>query len=205
MIFLSPLIAASARSVIHFKSDRAWHPLARIPLRSIGATATRPDFRTDTGLSAPLPAPCRAVPDIAIRRSPPCEAGKRAHGHPHTTPMRSVDGMALGNNATRADGLGKTKTNVVVPVVRRVPVTVGRTYVPRFVVPGAAADHTPVASRSVPLRKTDARKDGPTQSPGIGMARMNLSSSGRRHRWRPNRDGRPRYIAAMRRKRRAKR
>ena len=52
-----------------------------------------------------------------------------------------------------AGGLGKTKTNVVVALVRPVPVTVRRTDVPRFVVPGTAADHTLVVSWPTPWKK----------------------------------------------------
>ena len=37
---------------------------------------------------------------------------------------------------------GEPKTDVVVAVVRRVPVAVGRAHVLWFVVPGAAAQHT---------------------------------------------------------------
>ena len=50
-----------------------------------------------------------------------------------------------------AGRLGETKTNVVVPVVRVVPVAVSRTGVPRFVVPGTAANHTLAAFWSAPL------------------------------------------------------
>jgi hypothetical protein len=49
-----------------------------------------------------------------------------------------------------AGRLGKTKTNVVVPVVRVVPVARRGTEVLRFVVPGTAADHTPAVLRPVP-------------------------------------------------------
>jgi hypothetical protein len=40
-------------------------------------------------------------------------------------------------------GLGKTKAEVVVPVVRVVPVAVGRAQSVRFVVPRATTDHPP--------------------------------------------------------------
>jgi len=46
--------------------------------------------------------------------------------------------------------MGKTETNVVVAVVRVVPVTVRRTQVVLFVVPGTAAQHT-ASVRSVPV------------------------------------------------------
>ena len=46
--------------------------------------------------------------------------------------------------------MGKTETDVVVAVVRVVPVTVRRTQVVLFVVPGAAAQHT-ASVRSVPV------------------------------------------------------
>ena len=35
--------------------------------------------------------PAVCLPGRAIRRSPPCETGKRAHGHPRTTPGVSLD------------------------------------------------------------------------------------------------------------------
>ena len=37
---------------------------------------------------------------------------------------------------------GEPKTDVVVAVIRRVPVAVGRTHVLWFIVPGATAQHT---------------------------------------------------------------
>ena len=58
----------------------------------------------------------------------------------------------------RAGGLGETETDVVVPVVGVVPVAVGRAEVLRFVVPGAAADHTLVVFCPAPLRNGIARK-----------------------------------------------
>lgn len=93
---------------------------------------------SNTELSAHLPAPCCAVRDIAIQPARPCASGKWAHGHPRPTPARSLD-LPVPGHRTSADGLGRTKVNV--PVIRRVSVTVGRANVPRFVVPGTAADH----------------------------------------------------------------
>ena len=46
--------------------------------------------------------------------------------------------------------MGETEANVVVAVVRVVPVTVRRTQVVLFVVPGTAAQHT-ASVRSVPV------------------------------------------------------
>ena len=46
--------------------------------------------------------------------------------------------------------MGKTEADVVVAVVRVVPVTVRRTQVVLFVVPGTAAQHT-ASVRSVPV------------------------------------------------------
>jgi hypothetical protein len=72
----------------------------------------RPGVRIET-LPAPLdderglrpwptsPAVCH--PGRAIRRSPPCETGKRAHGHPRTTPGLSLDRPAPGT-ASRPRG-----------------------------------------------------------------------------------------------------
>jgi len=95
------------------------------------------------------PAACR--PGRTIRRSHPCETGKRAHGHPRTTPGLSVERPAPGPAKGRAGGLGEAETEVVVPVVGGVPVAVRRAEVPRFVVPGATADHTPAAITSITL------------------------------------------------------
>ncbi len=47
--------------------------------------------------------------------------------------------------------MGKTKPNMVVTVIRVVPVAVRRTQVVRFVVPGTAAQNTPGSVRSVPV------------------------------------------------------
>ena len=46
--------------------------------------------------------------------------------------------------------MGETETNIVVAVVRFVPVTVGRTQVVLFVVPGTTAQNT-ASVRSVPV------------------------------------------------------
>ncbi len=47
--------------------------------------------KSEAGPSANLPAPSPVVPGKAIWLSHPCEAGKRAHGHPHITPDTSLD------------------------------------------------------------------------------------------------------------------
>ena len=54
--------------------------------------------------------------------------------------------------------LGKTKTKGDAPVGRRVLATVGRTYAPRYVDPGAAADHTTGAITTLLLRGRAIRR-----------------------------------------------
>src|SRR5918996_4787065 len=68
-----------------------------------------------------LLAPRHAIPGRTIRRPRPCGAGKRAHGHPRTTPDPSVNGPAPGTAPGRAGGLDETKPKVVVPVIWLVP------------------------------------------------------------------------------------
>ena len=61
------------------------------------------------GLRPAPTSPAACHPRRTIRRSHPCETGKRAHGHPRTTPGLSVDRPAPGigtshqAGATRAD------------------------------------------------------------------------------------------------------
>ena len=50
-------------------------------------------------------------------------------------------------------GLGQTEADIVVSVRAGVPVPVGGTQVPRFVVPGAAPNHALASRRPVPLLK----------------------------------------------------
>ena len=70
--------------------------------------------------------------------------------------------------------MGKTETEVVVAVVRVVPVAVRRTQVPRFVVPGAAAQHT-ASVRSVPVGIL-SRKKCFYASPRFALVWHDLSS-----------------------------
>ena len=64
-----------------------------------------PIYRGERDLRASLPAPRPAIHDNTIRRSPPCEAGKQAHGHPRTAPGLSVNRPVPGHGhlAARAD------------------------------------------------------------------------------------------------------
>ena len=68
--------------------------------------------------------------------------------------------------------LGETKSNVVVPDARVVPESERRAQVPRFVVPGAAAEHAPAASRPAPPLKDCPCKDRPAQTLRVRMLRM---------------------------------
>ena len=106
-----------------------------------------------TGPSAHLPAPFPTVPGKAIRLSHPARPGSGLMdtrvSHLLNPWMQTVPDNA--HKTAHAGRLGETKTNVVVPVVRVVPVAVRRTGVPRFVVPGTAADHTLAAFRPAPL------------------------------------------------------
>jgi hypothetical protein len=70
------------------------------------------------------------------------------------TPALSVDKTAPDQSGV----LGKTKTDVVVPVAGGVPVAVRRANVPRFVVPRAAPQHAPAAYWPDPLEKGIAEK-----------------------------------------------
>ena len=84
----------------------------------------------------------------------------RAPGGPMRPPARAVE---------RA---GNTEAVVVVPVPGGVPVAVGGAEVPRVVVPGAAAQHTPAGGRSGFRDGSNhpAPKEGPAQAPGVRMS-----------------------------------
>lgn len=70
----------------------------------------------------------------------------------HTRAIREQ--RSSGPASRRAGGLGKTKADVVVPVVGVVPVPVRGAEVLWFVVPGTAPDHTLAVAWPVPLWKT---------------------------------------------------
>ena len=72
--------------------------------------------------------------------------------------------------------MGKTEANVVVAVVRVVPVTVRRTQVVLFVVPGTAAQHT-ASVRFVPVGIL-SRKKGVCASPMFALVSHGLSNFG---------------------------
>ena len=78
-----------------------------VGLRSANPTTSSFQRLVKTGRSVALRAPSSAVPGMTIRRSRPCEAGKRTHGHPCTTPPASLNARALGDGqhcaAARAD------------------------------------------------------------------------------------------------------
>ena len=88
----SPLSPAQLKGVV-VEPLRLFHPTLLCCVEEAAGPSAAPTS----------PAACR--PGRAIRRSPPCETGKRAHGHPRTTPDLSVDRPApgLGLKAARAD------------------------------------------------------------------------------------------------------
>ena len=115
------------------------HPRAGMAAAGPSASPTSP--------VRPTPGPLFDVPALAGGR----ETGSWT---PAASPGLSVNRLAQGPATCRAGGLGKTETDVVVPVVGIVPVPVGDTQVLRFVVPGTATEHAPAVSWPIPLLNT---------------------------------------------------
>jgi hypothetical protein len=101
-----------------------------------------------------LPAPVRFTPSSLFGF--PHRAGGRETGSwtPAASPGLSMNRPAPGPATCRAGGLGQTEADVVVPIVSGVPVPVRCTHVLRFVVPGAATNHTLAVLWPAPLLST---------------------------------------------------
>ena len=103
--------------------------------------------RTAPGSTSRLPPPTSpAWTSSRTRAPPPPSRGRRdaasgAH-HDHPWTLVCTPGGPVRPPTPARERTGDAEPVVVVPVPGRIPVAVRRTEVPRFVVPGAAAQHT---------------------------------------------------------------
>ena len=90
------------------------------------------------------------------------------HDHPWT--LVRAPGAPLRLPARAAERAGNTEPVVVVPVSSRVPVAVRGAEVPRFVVPGTAAQNALTGGGQAPgTDRTSVPEDRPAQPPGVCM------------------------------------